>query len=272
MQARTSVTCAGTEFVFATEQIPVPTDWFFYESHHVMVVHRHGRLRSMELEFENGPSGRTHPRVGDIWIIPANHRYSALAHGNTVKYCQLTLHPDALSTIDLKPAIRQRDPLTYQIVEQIGAVADREDVFARLATEWLTETMLLHLSNKLPGGPEYRPSLHRPLDETSRAGLIEYLDDSPDSMIGLPQLANQAGMAVREFTKAFVATFHTTPHQLLLHRRITRAKELLAHSARSITEISAALGFPGPEHFITAFEQRVGTTPANYRRGTEVHA
>jgi AraC family transcriptional regulator len=272
MQARTSVACADTEFVFATEQIPVPTDWFFNESRHVMVVHRHGRLHSMELEFENGPSGRTSPRVGDIWIIPANHRYCALAHGSTVKYCQITLHPDLLSTNDLKPAIRQRDPLTHQIIEQIGAVADRDDVFARLATEWLTQTLLLHLSDKLPGGPEYRPSVHRTLDETARAGLIEYLDDAPDPMIGLPTLANQAGMTVRELIKAFVAAFHTTPHQLLLHRRITRAKGLLAHTAQPITEISAVLGFPSAEHFTTAFEQRVGTTPADYRRGTEAHA
>ncbi|SHW60084.1 Putative transcriptional regulator, AraC family [Mycobacteroides abscessus subsp. abscessus] len=79
--------------MFATEQIATPTDWFFHEGRHVVVVHRRGRLRTMELEFEGGPSGRADPQVGDIWLIPADRRYCALAHGSTVEYCQMTLNP-----------------------------------------------------------------------------------------------------------------------------------------------------------------------------------
>lgn len=60
-QSRVSLTVGGAEYVFATEQIATPTDWFFHEGRHVVVVHRRGRLRTMELEFEGGPSGRSRP-------------------------------------------------------------------------------------------------------------------------------------------------------------------------------------------------------------------
>lgn len=60
-QSRVSLAASGAEYVFATEQIATPTDWFFHEGRHVVVVHRRGRLRTMELEFEGGPSvGPTH--------------------------------------------------------------------------------------------------------------------------------------------------------------------------------------------------------------------
>lgn len=54
-QSRVSLAASGAEYVFATEQIATPTDWFFHEGRHVVVVHRRGRLRTMELEFEGGP-------------------------------------------------------------------------------------------------------------------------------------------------------------------------------------------------------------------------
>ncbi|WP_371750664.1 helix-turn-helix transcriptional regulator [Mycobacteroides sp. LB1] len=265
-QSRESLTAVGAEYVFATERVVTPTDWFFLEPRHVIVVHRRGRLRTMELEFENGPSGRADPRVGDVWIIPANHRYSALAQGSTVEYCQLTLPSRFLEKVDLKPTIRQRDPLAHQIVEQIGAIAGRDDIFARLSIEWLTEILLQHLSSRLASGDGGTPFLYRDLDEIARAALIEYLDECPDSMIGLPQLAAYVDMTVREFTKAFAAAFHATPHQLLLDRRITRAKWLLMDSTDSITQISAQLGFFSPELFETAFVRRVGVTPSVYRQ------
>lgn len=265
-QSRTSLNAGGAEFVFATEQIATPTDWYLREPRHIIVVHRRGQLRTMEVEFENGLSGRADPQVGDVWIIPAHRRYSALAQGSTVGYCQLTLPPGFLGDVDLKPTIGQRDPLTHRITEQIGVAAGREDVFARLSTEWLTETLLRHLSNKLTQDNARTPGLYRDFGETVRAALIKYLDESPDSMIGLPELAEYVGMTVPEFTRAFAAAFHTAPHQLLLDRRITKAKRLLLHSAAPIAEISAQLGFYGTDHLETAFTRRVGIAPSAYRQ------
>ncbi|AMU33175.1 helix-turn-helix transcriptional regulator [Mycobacteroides abscessus] len=267
-QSRVSLTVGGAEYVFATEQIATPTDWFFHEGRHVVVVHRRGRLRTMELEFEGGPSGRADPQVGDIWLIPADRRYCALAHGSTVEYCQMTLPPRFLEKADLEPTIRQRDPLTYRVIEQISTVAGREDAFARLSAEWLTETLLRHLTTRFATGSDSTPGLYRSFGAVDRAALIEYLDECPDPMIGLPQLAAHVGMTTREFTKAFAAAFHTTPHQLLLDRKIAKAKRLLIESTASIAEISAQLGFLNPDHLWAAFAQRVGTTPSGYRQST----
>lgn len=264
--SQSTVTWGGVSLVYATEQVATPTDWFFRESDHVLVVHLHGQLYSMEVDLEAGPVGRANPQVGDIWVIPAEHRYDALAHGTSVQYCQLLLPPRLVSGVDLKPAIHQRDPLIHHIVEQIASTDGRDDVFARLLTESLLQTLLLHLSENVSSGDSHPPwrSLH--LDKPARARLLEYLDDNLDAKIGLNELAAYTAMTVPDFMNAFAAAFHTSPHKFLLNRRIAKAERLLAGSADSIAEISARLGFCNPSHFATIFKQRVGVTPIRYRQ------
>lgn len=47
--------------------------------------------------------------------------------------------------------------------------------------------------------------------------------------------------------------------------RLQRAKELLAETPASITEISNLLGYSAPANFARAFRKSTGTTPQNYR-------
>ncbi|MGV0585666.1 AraC family transcriptional regulator [Mycobacteroides chelonae] len=261
-----TVDSGGVKLAYVTEQVATPTDWFFRESDHVLVIHRHGHLDSMEVELESGPRGRANPQVGDIWVIPAEHRYDAMAHGTTVGYCQLSLAPELLGNIDIKPAIHQRDPLTHQIVEQIGTLGERDDVFARLFTESLLQSLLQHLYETVTGKSAHPPWRSLDLDRPTRARLLEYLDDNLDAKIGLDQLAAYTAMTVPEFTNAFATAFGTTPHQFLLDRRITKAEKLLAESAQPIAEISTTLGFRNPGHFASIFKSRVGVTPSTYRK------
>lgn len=263
MLSNTGFTAGGVDFRFVSERIAAPTDWCFEEPHHVVVVHRGGRMQSMEIEFERGPSGRTVPQVGDVWVIPAGHRYAALAQGNTVHFCELRIPTALLGDRELMPRIRHRDPLVHQLIERMGSAVGRTDVFARLFTESLAETLRLHLTDQFA---VLRATRSAGLSRAARSRLIEYLDDSLDSEITLTTLAELTDMTVADFTKAFTAAFNTTPYQFVLDRRIARAKTMLATTTVSITDISTAVGFSTPSHFATTFKNRVGVTPSDYRR------
>lgn len=97
---------------------------------------------------------------------------------------------------------------------------------------------------------------------------MEYLSDNLDAEITLDTLAGLAGMPAGAFIRAFRKTFHTTPYQYVLDRRIGHAKTLLLTTSQSITEIAVAVGFSTPNHFATAFKRRVGVSPRGYRLGT----
>lgn len=255
----------GIDFAFVSEHVSAPTDWCFDESHHVVVVHRSGRLRSMEVELDRGPSGPALPRVGDVWVIPAGHRYAALAQGHTVQFCELTIATAALGDRELTPRIRHRDPLVYQLIESMSTVIDRDDVTARLLSDSLAETLRLHLTDQFASGGA-RVQRRSGLNRQTRARVVEYLEDSLDAEISLSGLADLADMTVAEFSAAFATTFRTTPYQYVLDRRMQRAKTMLTTTTMPITDISAAVGFSTPSHFATTFRKRVGLAPSAYRR------
>ncbi|OBB32985.1 AraC family transcriptional regulator [Mycolicibacterium peregrinum] len=264
-----AVATRGLSLRFATEQIHTTTDWCCYDdSRHLVYVHRFGRLRSMETDLDWGPSGRGVPNVGDIWVVPAGDRCASLVEGDTAEYCEIAIPDQALGATTLIPRVKHRDPLIHQMVERIYEVADRGDALARLLTDSVAETLRLLLTDMYtldaPKRTEHRPDR---LDSAARSRLVEFLEDSLDSEIHLETLAQQANMSVGGFITAFRSAFHTTPYKYLLDRRIERAKSLLLHTNRTVTEISAMVGFSTPNHFATAFRHRVGMAPSTYRGG-----
>ncbi|MCV7066952.1 helix-turn-helix transcriptional regulator [Mycolicibacterium farcinogenes] len=262
-----AVATRGMSLRFATEQIDTTTDWCcFDDTRHLVFVHRAGQLRSMETDLDWGPSGRGVPRVGDMWVVPAGDKCASLVEGDTAEYCEIAIPDSLLGPTTLIPRVRHRDPLIHQMVERIHDVADRDDALARLLTDSVSEAMRLLITDMYTVDPP-RLTDRRPqtLDSATRSMIIAYLEDSLDSEITLESLAQQANMPVSVFISAFRAAFHTTPYQYLLDRRIERAKSLLRRTSRTITEISAMVGFSTPNHFATAFRRRVGVSPRVYR-------
>ncbi len=266
----TLVATAGLSVRFATEQIHTATDWCCRDdTRHLVFVHRAGSLRSMETDLDWGPSGRGVPEVGDMWLVPAGDKCAALVEGDTAEYCEIAIPSYLLGATTLIPRIKHRNPLIHQIVERIYGVADHNDAPARLLTDSIGETLRRVLTNMCtvdpPPAVERRPDT---LDATTRAKIIEFLEDSIDSDITLATMAQQAKMPVGVFITAFRAAFHTTPYQYLLDRRFERAKFLLRNTTRPVADISAAVGFSSPGHFSTAFRHRIGVSPRAYRGGS----
>ncbi|WP_074416742.1 helix-turn-helix transcriptional regulator, partial [Mycolicibacterium fortuitum] len=210
------------------------------------------------------PSGQMLPTVGDIWWKPAGVPCAALVQGEIAGYCEIALPCRAIGDTALLPRIKYRDPLMHHLVEEIYSVADRDDAIARLLTDSVAETMRLLIRDKYAEAPP-KSREHRTFDTRTRTMLVDYLNDSLDSDIHLDALAQLTGMSVQAFIGAFRRAFHTTPYQYLLDRRIERAKSLLLDTTRTVTEISAMVGFSTPNHFATAFRRRVGTSPRNFR-------
>lgn len=260
----------GLDFRFVAETVNAPTDWCFQEPHHVFVVHRRGHLTSMEVEFQDGPSGNCLPRVGDVWVIPAEQRYAALAQGSTVGYCEIIVPVTAFGHGELAPRVGYPDTLLHRLVERLAGQAHRDGAAATLFRQSLVQTMQLHICEHYPAQsrPARADDVARHLDLRAQQIVVDYLHSELDSRIDLEELAALVDMTANVFLSAFSAAFGTTPHQYLIEQRMERAKALLLGSRASITNISASVGFSNPSHFATTFKQRVGVTPTAYRRHT----
>lgn len=95
--------------------------------------------------------------------------------------------------------------------------------------------------------------------------LLDYIEIHLDQDLSLPTLAQQAQVSLFHFCHLFKRTVGLSPHQYVLERRISKAKDLLKHTDRAIMEIGFAVGYQNQSHFSQAFRKVVGVSPKEYR-------
>ena len=113
-------------------------------------------------------------------------------------------------------------------------------------------------------------SISQPRGKRSRSHfswdtLLEWIDEHLGQPLSIPVLAEQANLAPGTLTKKFKQTYKTTLSQYLLHRRIDKAKSLLATTTLTIYEVGSNVGIPDPQYFNKQFRKVTGISPSNYR-------
>src|SRR5262245_51388985 len=73
-------------------------------------------------------------------------------------------------------------------------------------------------------------------------------------------------MSPFHFIRQFQAMFGDTPHQFRINARMDRAKDLLALSDYSVTDVCMEIGLTSLGSFSDLFTRRVGVAPSEYRR------
>jgi AraC family transcriptional regulator len=94
--------------------------------------------------------------------------------------------------------------------------------------------------------------------------VVEKLESLRD--VSVAELAASANLSPFYFSRAFKQTTGVAPHHFQQRVRIERAKELLAGTGLSITEIALSVGYESSQTLARVFRKNVGTTPAAYRR------
>jgi AraC-like DNA-binding protein len=93
--------------------------------------------------------------------------------------------------------------------------------------------------------------------------LLREVHDEP---ISIRAVASEAAMSPFHFIRQFEALFGETPHQFRIRARLERAKQLLALSDYSVTDVCMEVGFTSLGSFSDLFARRVGSAPSTYRR------
>jgi len=98
------------------------------------------------------------------------------------------------------------------------------------------------------------------------------MSENLSGQVPLSRLAEQCGLSVRHFTRAFRKSTGVPPHQWLLNRRIERAKELLPNSELALSAVALECGFGHQSHFTRTFSAAVCMSPGLWRRLHSVSA
>ncbi|MEV6810606.1 DJ-1/PfpI family protein [Micromonospora sp. NPDC051296] len=102
--------------------------------------------------------------------------------------------------------------------------------------------------------------------DTSTAGAREWARQRLHEPVSLRELAGQARMSVRTFTRRFRAETGLSPAQWLLHERTDHARLLLESTDLSVDQIARRSGFGTTAALRQQLHQRIGVAPSAYRR------
>src|SRR5689334_3093725 len=95
---------------------------------------------------------------------------------------------------------------------------------------------------------------------------LRLLLDNSSADFPVAALARHCGLSRSHFIRAFKISMGLPPHHWLMHRRIERAREMLARTNEGIAGIAISCGFSDQSHLTRVFHNVVGETPAAWRR------
>lgn len=94
---------------------------------------------------------------------------------------------------------------------------------------------------------------------------IEYMKYHISNPITLPDIAAAVHMSKYHFIRTFKKSTGSSPYEYLQRLRMDAAKHLLHTTAKTVSEIAAAVGYQTEMGFSSAFTEKVGISPGRYR-------
>ncbi|WP_095055645.1 AraC family transcriptional regulator [Pseudomonas sp. Irchel s3b2] len=210
-----------------------------------------------------------------LCILPADHESGWVINGD-IRLTHLYFSAEqfalgCVTLLDREPRELQlreqtflEDPQQAQRFRQLLALNWDEPgerlLTSSLAHELISHTLLsqvgIRQGLRLKGG----------LAAHQRRQLVEFIDSQLAQAISLGQLAALCALSEYHFARMFRVSFGLPPHQYVLARRLSRARELLRGTSQPLGDIALACGFASASHFTNRFRQALGGTPGEYRQ------
>ena len=165
-----------------------------------------------------------------------------------------------------EPGVSTDDPVVRHLLASLLPALMKPEEAQPLFLDHLSSALIAHLAHTY-GGMTAIARLPRgglaPWQERRVKGLMT---DTLQEEVPLSRLANECGLSVRHFARAFRRSTGTSPHRWLLQRRVERAGEMLGNQAMSLADVALACGFADQSHFSRVFGAMVGASPGAWRR------
>jgi AraC family transcriptional regulator len=214
---------------------------------------------------------------GDINIIPSGtpSRWEIFDHSDTALF--LSMPKNLISAIALESDI---DPARVKIRNRFH-IRDKE-------LETLAWTIKKELELGSPSGRLYVGGLAlavasrlvachssvanriqfkiEGLSDRRLKGVLTFIEDHLAEDLSLDQVAAVAGISASHLKTVFVRSLGMPVHHYVIQRRVERAKDLLARTDLSITEIALNTGFAHQSHLARHMRRLLGEAPRAVRQ------
>lgn len=121
--------------------------------------------------------------------------------------------------------------------------------------------------------PRQPPLSDRPLSAVSQARpvprplniAVSLMENHIEEPMQIDAIASLAGVSRRQLERRFARYLNAAPNRYYLELRLTRARQLIIQSNRSMTDVALATGFVSYPHFYKRFKDLFGLPPMTLR-------
>lgn len=249
-------------------------------AHHIVCL----QLKSLKADFWQDDclsySGSYAP--GDVSIVPAGRRPSAVMHG---KFACLHLYvPDSLlketlasedfdgsaQNLEVVDPRRVYDPLIDRIGKNIVSEMQNNLPLARLRVDAMGLELAVQLLRKYSAND--RPWKHD--RRYAKGGLapwqmrrcIEILNSDLAHDHNMSALAIEIGLSPFHFARSFKQSFGVPPYTYLTKLRMDHASKLLLNTDLQVTQVALEVGYDTSQALARAFRKQFSCCPREFRR------
>jgi AraC-like DNA-binding protein len=165
-----------------------------------------------------------------------------------------------------RPGVPFSDPVVWHLGSCLLPALEHSEQANRLFLEHVTLALGIHVAHTYGD--------LKPLSKTHKGGLTgwqekrakELLSANLSGGVSLRELAEQCGLSVNHFSRAFKQSTGLAPHQWLIRRRVEVATAVLSNPHISLAEVALICGFADQSHLTRVFSHIMGTSPGAWRR------
>jgi DNA-binding response OmpR family regulator len=173
-----------------------------------------------------------------------------------------TRHTPILFLSSANTSLERLEGLTVGAVDYIPKSCVPEEVLARIKIH-------LQLTWRTPPAIHDSPADPEPQgDEIVLRAAMRLIENQLDDIPSLGMLAQKVGTHEKRLSAIFREHLGMTVFAYIRDARLRRGQELLSESAMSVQDVAEVVGFRNACNFTTAFRQRIGMTPSQFRQQT----
>ncbi|MGE4549192.1 MAG: helix-turn-helix domain-containing protein [Intestinibacillus sp.] len=103
-------------------------------------------------------------------------------------------------------------------------------------------------------------------DDSPIAKAVRYIDAHLFEELSVERVAGAVNLSPSHFSRQFRSRTGFSPHEYIVLHRIDEAKALLHGTGLSVKEIAYRVGYHSEANFIASFTDKVGVSPATFRK------
>jgi AraC family transcriptional regulator len=176
------------------------------------------------------------------------------------------IEPDGLEVV---PLFSAPEPQIERIGLSLLSEMETRGLGGELYTESLATLLALHLlrnHSSLGRGSRRKVGSEGGFSKHALEQATDYINDNLQRKLTLAEIAGVAHMSPDHFGRSFKEATGLSPHQYVIHRRVERARSLLADTNLTVTEVAHAVGFSNSSHLAHHLRRLLGVSPSALRR------